>query len=360
MSSQTTYQKLKRLPVSTDLLETIPVLKKLATASAALAELKGISKTIPNEYILINALVLKEAKDSSEIENIITSQDDLYKAVTLTKNNFNSQTKEVVRYRMAMMKVYNTIKNQQFIRVKDIIDVQELLLDNNAGIRKVPGTTLKNAKTGKVVFVPPQDHQEINDLLSNFIQHFNDKDVQVHPLILMAVFHFQFESIHPFYDGNGRTGRIINVIYLIMNDLIETPLLYLSSYIIKHKKSYYEFLNEVNTTYQWENWLCFILEAIETTSNNSVFLIKEIKNLLDDTIIITQEKAPKIYRKELVEILFEHPYIKIENLVDRLHIERRTASRYLKELEEINILRSEKIGREIIFINIKLMELLKS
>lgn len=351
--------KLDFLPPPREKVETIEILRQTNKSTAALAELKGIAMTIPNQAMLINAIVLQEAKDSSEVENIITTQDDLYKALTANKSTQSAETKEVVNYRKAIFSGFSTAKKQGFIRVNDIIDIQQELVDNTAGIRSTPGTVLKNDKTGEIVYTPPQDKAEILELLTNFIYHFNQKDTELSPLINLAILHYQFESIHPFYDGNGRTGRIINILYLILNDLIDVPILYLSSYLIKNKPEYYRLLNRTNHDGEWDNWIMFMLKAIESTSRDTIVKITNIKNLLDNTIIKVQNESPKIYRKELVELLFEQPYSKIDFVVTKLGVERKAASRYLKELEEIGILESQKVGRETLYINKELIKILK-
>lgn len=359
MGQNTPDFKLEMLPPARAKVETIEILRQVNKATAALAELKGIAKTIPNQAMLINAIVLQEAKDSSEIENIITTQDELYKALTVNKSKVSADVKEVVNYRRAIFHGYDIAKEQGFIRVNDIINIQQELVDNNAGIRSTPGTVLKNDKTGEIVYTPPQDKEEILNLLTNFIHHFNQLDDDLSPLINLAILHFQFESIHPFYDGNGRTGRILNILYLILNDLIDVPILYLSSYIIKNKPEYYRLLNRTNQEGKWEKWILFMLKAVEITSKDTIKRIANIKDLLDKSIIQVQMESPKIYRKELVELLFEQPYSKIEYVVDKLNVERKAASRYLKELESIGILESQKIGRETIYLNKKLIEILK-
>ncbi len=224
----------------------------------------------------------------------------------------------------------------------------------------MPGTVLKNDKTGEIVYTPPQEKDEILNLLSNFLEHFNLEQDDLSPLIKLAILHYQFESIHPFYDGNGRTGRILNILYLIINELLDIPILYLSSYINENKSEYYILLNKVNTTDEWEEWILYILKAIEETSIKTIRRINSIKKLLDETIKFAKENASKIYRKELIELLFEQPYSKIDFVVNRLGVERKASSRYLKKLEEIGILGSQKIGRETIYVNLKLIEILKN
>jgi len=358
MRQNAPHFQLEKLPPLREKVETIEILRQTNKSTAALGELKGIANTIPNQAMLINAIVLQEAKDSSEIENIITTEDELYKALTVNKTNISPETKEVVNYRKAIFHGFDLAKKQGFLKVNDIVSVQQKLVDNTAGIRSTPGTVLKNDKTGEVVYTPPQDKAEILDLLTNFINHFNMQD-DLSPLINLAILHYQFESIHPFYDGNGRTGRILNILYLILNELIDVPILYLSSYIIDNKPEYYRLLNQTNRTGKWEEWIMFMLKAVEHTSKNTISRIINIKDQLDNTITKVQEKAPKIYRKELVELLFEQPYSKIEFVVNRLSVERKAASRYLKELEGIGVLESQKVGRETLYINKELIEILK-
>jgi len=359
MGQDAPYRILDKLPPRREKVETLKILRETNKATAALAELKGIANTIPNQSMLVNAIVLQEAKGSSEIENIITTQDELYKALTINKSNISPETKEVVNYRKAIFRGFDLIKKQGFLRVNDILEIQHELIGNNAGIRSMPGTVLKNDTTGEVVYTPPQDKKEILDLLSNFIEYFNQDQNEISPLINLAILHHQFESIHPFYDGNGRTGRIISILYLILNDLIDIPILYLSSYIIENKPDYYRLLNQTNKIGEWEEWILFMLKAVETTSIQTIEKINTIRNLLDKTVEKVQIDAPKIYKKELVELLFEQPYSKIEFVVNQLKVERKAASRYLKELEKIGILESQKVGRETIYINKKLIEILK-
>jgi len=351
-------KKLKKLPPNREKVETVEILRQLSKSSQVLGELKGIAKTIPNQAMLINAVVLQEAKDSSEIENIITTQDELYKALA-TKGKQQTQVKEVINYRKAIFTGFELIKEQGFLRMKDLETIQKTIVENNAGIRAMAGTVLKNDKTGEIVYTPPQEKDEILDLLSNFLEHFNVNHTDLHPLINLAILHYQFESIHPFYDGNGRTGRILNILYLIINDLLDIPILYLSSYINQNKSEYYKLLNTVNKTDKWDDYIMYMLKAVEATSLNTIEKINKIKEQLDKTIQIVQEKDPKIYRKELIELLFEQPYSKIEFVVNRLNVERKAASRYLKKLEGIGILKSQKIGRETIYVNKELIEILK-
>ncbi len=350
------YNKLPLLPPKIEF--SGKVFKKTIEANKALAELKGLAGIIPNQAIVLNSLILREAKDSSEIENIITTQDELYKAFSTDNMSQDPNVKEVLNYREALWMGFEIIKKKQLLTVRDIIKLQEVLIGNNAGIRKQPGTSLKNAKTGEIIYTPPFGKDVIDEKFKNLETYINSED-ETDPLIKMAIIHYQFESIHPFYDGNGRTGRIINVLYLILNGLLDLPILYLSSYIIHHKKQYYEGLDKVRTKNEWENWILYMLDSVEQTAKSTIALIKSIKNLLDKEIDNVKEKCPKIYSKELVEALFNQPYSRIATLEEKLQVTRFTASKYLKELEEIGLLKGEKLGRDMLYINKPLFMLLK-
>jgi len=350
------YNKLPVLPPKLEF--SAKVYKKTIEANKALAELKGLAGIIPNQAIVLNSLILREAKDSSEIENIITTQDELYKAFSTDQTSLDPNVKEVLNYREALWMGFEIIKKKQLLTVGDIVKLQELLIGNKAGIRKQPGTALKNTKTGQTIYTPPFGKDIIDKKLKNLEAYINSEHT-TDTLIKMAIIHYQFESIHPFYDGNGRAGRIINVLYLILNGLLDLPILYLSSYIIHHKKQYYEGLDKVRTKNDWENWILYMLDAVEQTAKSTLTLIKSIKNLLDKEIEHVKEKCPKIYSKELVELLFNQPYSRISTLEEKLKITRFTASKYLKELEEIGLLKGEKVGRDILYINKPLFTLLK-
>ena len=342
------------LPLDRDF-ETKQILKKSISANRALANLNGVAKIIPNQSILINSLALQEAKDSSEIENIITTHDELYKA-DIELSTISKETKEVQNYREALLKGYKLVKDNQLLLKKHIIEIQKELEQNQAGVRKQSGTNLKNMQTGEIVFNPPQNYQDIERLLTNLEKYINEPN-DIDPLINMAIIHYQFETIHPFYDGNGRTGRIINILYLILKNLLDIPILYLSRYIIKNKNEYYRLLQEVRVKDNWQEWILFMLDGVEKTSIETIELINKIKILMDRDKILIKEKLPKIYSKDLLEILFKHPYTKIEFLVDGLKITRQTASKYLNELETLGILNSISIGRSKFFINVKLFDI---
>jgi len=351
------YNELPILPPKVEM-ETKLVMRKLAKARAALAEMKGFGQTIPNPAMLINTLTLREAKDSSEIENIVTTQDELYIAFATQQKSVNPEIKEVLNYREALWYGYQLIKKKGFLTIVDITELQIKILDNNAGIRAQTGTQLKNAITGEVVYTPPEG-EHIKRLLKNLEEYMNVDEDEIDPLIKMALIHYQFESIHPYYDGNGRTGRIINVLYLVMKGLLEIPILYLSSYIIREKKDYYRLLSEIRYKNNWEEWIIYILSGVEETARETTVLIKEIKQLLDKTLERVRLELPSIYSKDLVELIFEQPYCKVSSIVERGLYERRTAMKYLRELEKIGILKSIKNGKQHLFLNIKLYELLK-
>jgi Fic family protein len=339
--------------------ETRAVLKKTAEAHRFLAELKGVSATIPNEAILINTLTLQEAKDSSEIENIVTTHDEIYKASLMSQAMINPAAKEVQDYSFALRASFETIRKQKIIRLHDIINVQQQLEKNNAGLRKLPGTNLKNARTGEVVYTPPQNAEDIGKLMTNLVEYINNDELcDADPLVKMAIVHHQFESIHPFYDGNGRTGRIINILYLVSKDLLDLPVLYLSRYIIQHKADYYEQLQQVRESGEWETWLLYMLDGIVQTAQSTISLIKGIKTLMQNCKHQMRTQLPKIYRQELLNNLFRHPYTKIEFIIDDLDVSRITATKYLEQLVEHGFLHKEKIGRTNYYINQPLCHLL--
>ena len=347
-----------KLPLKKDI-ETKTILKKSIEANKALAHLNGIAKIIPNQNILINSLILQEAKDSSEIENIVTTHDELYLA-NISNRQLSKEVKEVKDYKEALLFGYEEVKNRKILTINDIVHIQNILVSNDAGIRKQSGTVLKNETTGETIYTPPQSYDEVMSLLQNLIEYINDDSLEDYDyLVKMGIIHFQFESIHPFYDGNGRSGRILNVLYLILKDLLDLPILYLSNYIIKHKSDYYRLLQEIRTQANWNDWIEFMLDAVIETSKDTTILIENIEKLMIRTKRTLKEKLPKIYSKDLLEVLFLHPYTKIEFLVDRLELTRQTSSKYLKEIEKTGILKEVKIGRNRYFVNIELFELLK-
>jgi Fic family protein len=350
---------LKNLPLDIDF-ESKSVLKSLPSAHAALAELKGIASTIPNQTILINTLGLQEAKDSSAIENIITTHDDLYKS-GLNLDSFKSiNAKEVQNYINATKKGFELISKSGLLTIKIILKVQEELEGNKAGFRKLPGTVLKSSSTGEVIYTPPQDPEEIKSLMSNLERFINDRSLcDFDPLIKLSIIHYQFESIHPFYDGNGRTGRIINILYLIHEKLQNLPILYLSKYIIKSKPDYYRLLQDVRETSNWEEWLLFMIKGIEITARETIDLILQIRELMMQYKSTLRDNY-KFYSQDLLNNLFKHPYTKIEFVQRDLKVSRITAANYLNQLADDKLLTKKKLGTGNYYINDPLFELLTS
>ncbi len=348
---------LAELPLKIDI-ESKRVLKSLPSAHASLAELKGIASAIPNQTILLNTLGLQEAKDSSAIENIITTHDDLYKS-ELNLNSFNSlNAKEVQNYISALKKGFELIGRNGILTIRVILEIQQVLENNNAGFRKLPGTALKNSISGDIIYTPPQDYAEIMRLMNNLENFINENALcDYDPLVKMAIIHYQFESIHPFYDGNGRTGRIINILYLIIQGLQNLPILYLSNYIIKNKSDYYRLLQEVRENNNWEEWLLFIINGVETTSKETISLIIQIRDLMMQFKHRIRDNY-KFYSQDLLNNLFQHPYTKIEFIVRDLNVSRITAANYLNKLSEDGLLRKEKLGTGNYYINQPLFELL--
>ncbi len=350
---------LKELPPDLEL-ETKQVLKQTATAHRYLAELKGISGTIPNDAILINCLALQEAKDSSAIENIITTHDEMYKAELDSNLVSSTAAKEVQRYVEALKVGFEIVKKDQLLTSKHILAIQEILEGNTAGFRKLPGTGLKNLATGEIVYVPPQDHETIVRLMANLVDYINNDEISnLDSLIKMAIIHYQFESIHPFYDGNGRTGRIINILYLVLKDMLDIPVLYLSKYIIETKSEYYRLIQSVRDTNNWEEWILYILRGVEFTSRQTILIIQKIKEIMQKYKQEIRTKF-KFYSQDLLNNLFRHPYTKIEFLERDLKISRLTAAKYLDELADKNYLEKHKVGRSNYYINKPLFELLSS
>lgn len=347
---------LDKLPVKVDL-ESKIVLKQSIKANKALSEFNAMASSIPNRNILINTLALQEAKDSSEIENIITTHDELYQASIDTFQASNI-AKEVTGYKEALLKGCDLISTNKLLLINHITEIQSLIEKNNAGIRKQAGTTIKNKQTGSTVYTPPQNYQTLLNLLKNLEEYIN-QDNDIDPLVNMAVIHYQFESIHPFYDGNGRTGRIINILYLKLKGLLNSPILYLSHFIINNKLDYYRLLQAVRDKNNWEDWILYILGAIEITSLKGSRLVFKMRHLMLEQEKEIKTNLPNIYSKDLLELLFLHPYTKIDFIESGLGVTRQTASKYLKELERIKILTCIRTKNTKYFINVKLFSLLK-
>jgi len=351
------YNDLPLLPPKAEL-ETQSVLKKAITANRALSELNSLGNSIPNQAILISAISLQEAKASSEIENIITTNDTLYRAITAKKNNVDGATKEVIRYREALWEGFSNLKQKSVITGSMLIRIVQIIKQNEAGIRNLPGTIIKNFATNKILYTPPVGEQVILELLKNLEKYIN-QDNGADTLIKMAVIHYQFEAIHPFFDGNGRTGRILNTLYLVKQGLLDLPILYLSRYINLHKAKYYQLLHNVSFKNEWEPWVLFMLEATEETAIYTKTKIRNIRQLYEDTLAQgKRDLPPRVFSPELIEVIFSQPYTKIETLVKANIAKRKTAAEYLKELEKLGILKSEKAGKEMLYLNIKLYEIL--
>ncbi|MHC4885055.1 MAG: Fic family protein [Planctomycetota bacterium] len=353
------YNDLPLLPPKADL-ETKAVLRKAVAAGRALAELKGVGETIPNQAILVDSLMLQEAKASSEIENIITTNDALFKAFAAQTKEVDPAVKEVLGYRRAVWDGFNALKKRPVLTTNLFVQLMQTIKENQAGIRKTPGTNLKNATTGKVVYTPPEGEAVIRDKLKNLEDYIHTED-GVDPLVKLAVIHYQFESIHPFGDGNGRTGRIINILYLILKNLMSFPVLYLSKHIIENKTSYYRLLREVTENGRWEPWVLYMLGAVESTSRFTCDRILAIRTLMEETLAKAKQELPsRVYSKELIELLFHQPYTKGESIVTAGIAKRQTAAEYLKELEKIGILESQQVGKQKLYLNSKLYVLLSS
>lgn len=340
-------------------LESVEILKGLARAHRYLAELKGVAKTIPNEGMLISTLTMQEAKDSSAIENIITTHDELFRVTVLKGEKVNQAAKEVENYRAALRESYRQTKASGLIRVKDILQMQAIIEPNRAGIRKIPGTIIGNTETGEVVYTPPQHPDEIIDLLDNLVTYINDDELSgLDPLIKMALIHHQFESIHPFYDGNGRSGRIINILYLVKNGLLDLPILYLSRYIVRTKSEYYRLLQSVRDENDWQSWVLYILKGIEETAKETIEFINQIRTLVLETKRRMRSDLPKIYSQDLLNNLFFHPYTKVQFVIDQLGVSRITATRYLNQLAEHGFVSKHKMGRTNYYVNEPLVKLI--
>ena len=341
------YNDLPLLPPATEL-ETRAVLKQAISTNRILANLRGLAAQIPNQGVLINSIVLQEARLSSEIENIVTTNDELYRADADADGKTDAHTKEVLRYRQALNFGFKELA-QRPLTTNLFIDLVRIIKEVDFGVRRVPGTALKNAQ-GEVVYTPPVGEAVIRDKLAN-LEQFIHADDGLDPLVKMAVMHYQFEAIHPFEDGNGRTGRILNLLYLVECGLLDIPVLFLSRYIIANKAGYYDGLRGVTERQDWENWILYMLRAVESTAQQTFDQVTRIRVLMEQVRERVQKEAPGIYSKDLVEVIFRHPYTKIQFLVDAGIAKRQTASTYLQTLAGLGLLRPSKHGREMYYIN---------
>jgi len=348
---------LEKLPPTREV-ETKAILRKASSAHRFLAELKGISASIPNQLILINTLSLQEAKDSSAIENIITTNDDLFREELFPDYGLNASAKEVRNYVTALKAGFDLISKHGLLTANHLIEIQSKLENHKSGFRKLPGTEIKNEQTGETVYVPPQNPDEIVNLMSNLTQFINDDAIMdADYLVKMAIIHYQFESTHPFYDGNGRTGRIINVLYLVLKELLDIPVLYLSRYIVRNKDKYYGLLQKVRVEQAWEEWIMFMLEGVETTARQTIQIVEAIRQALMEYKHRIRSQH-KFYSQDLINNLFYHPYTKIEFIMRDLKVSRITATKYLDALTEDDLLKKEKISRSNYYINIALYNIL--
>lgn len=355
------YQ-IPNLPLIIDV-ETKAVLKQLARSNRALAELKGVAGTIPNENILISSLTLQEAKDSSSIENIITTQDDLYRADLAIKDfTVSPAAKEVQNYREAIFHGFQLVRQHKLLTNNNIISIQNVLKHTKGGFRVTPGTCLKR-DDGMIIYEPPQHPEDIVRYMGNLEAFINTPDLSdVDPLVKMAIIHHQFESIHPFSDGNGRTGRIVNILYLVINDLLDLPILYLSRFITHNKGEYYRLLQAVrdcgaDNAKEWEEWILFILKGVEETSIETTAMIKAISKMMADYKAVLKPLFGTTYKHELLNNLFFHPYTKIEFVCHDMGVQRKTGAKYLDMIVAAGLLNKIKIGRENYYINERLFEL---
>jgi Fic family protein len=344
-------------------LETPQVLKALSQASRALAELKGEAKAIPNQGILIDTLYLQEAKASSEIENIVTTQDELFQADLFPEAPITQAAREVALYRDALRLGFQTMQsNSGIISNNSIVDMFRLLKGRADGFRVTPGTTLKNDRTGDTVYVPPQDHQAIIKYMTTLERFINDDGASdLDPLIKMAIIHHQFESIHPFPDGNGRIGRIVNILYLTRTGLLDIPILYLSRKITRSKASYYSLLQDVRdqqgSDKSWQNWVIYMLSAVASTARDTLSIVQGLRAQMQDMKRRLREEYPKIYSQDLLNLLFRFPYTRIDFLSAELGVTRQTASKYLDQLSQSRFLTKHKAGRSTYYVNHNLVAL---
>lgn len=350
------YNDLPLLPPKADI-ETKEILRKTISAGRALAQLNGTLLNLPNPTLFLDTIYLQEAKASSEVENIITTNDELYKSLVADKKVENSATKEVLSYKEALWLGLEQLKTKPFITTNLCVKIVQCIKQNTASIRVTPGTTLSNTK-GEVIYTPPSGEKVIREKLAN-LEKFINEDESIDPLIKMALMHYQFEAIHPFSDGNGRTGRILLLLYLKLSGLLDTPVIYLSEYIIKHKADYYKKLRGVTENNEWENYILYMLDMIEETSTKGLERLNKITTTMDKTANEIKTKLPKVYSKDLVEILFRLPYTKRQHLIDENIGNPKTVGNYLQTLEENGFLKSVKVGKEKLYLNEALLKILE-
>lgn len=350
------YNELPKLPPTVNL-ETTQILRKTITASRALANLNGAITNLPNPQLFLDTIHLQEAKASSEIENIRTTNDELYKSIVADKKFDNSAAKEVISYKNALWYGLEQMEAKPFITSNLCIEIMQRIKKNTSGIRSTPGTTLSNIK-GEVIYTPPSGKEVITEKLSN-LEKFINEHSELDPLIKMSLMHYQFEAIHPFSDGNGRTGRILLLLYLKMEKLLNVPAIYLSEYISQNKSEYYKKLRQVTENQDWEAWIIYMLDMIETTAQKGLNRLKNVTALMQTMSAEIKAEIPKVYSKELIEIIFKLPYTKRQYLIDAGLGTPKTVGNYLKEIEEGGFLKSVKVGKEKLYLNFRLMEILE-
>lgn len=349
------YNDLPPLPPAAEI-DSKQILKATMPARVAVAELRLAGRDIPDQSVLINTIPLLEAKDSSEIENIVTTADKLFRFAQAHDGAADAATKEALRYRTALYAGFESLAHRPLCTAT-AVEVCRTIKAADMDVRRVPGTQLAHAATGQVVYTPPQGEALLRDMLANW-ERFLHEQIDLDPLVRMAVAHYQFEAIHPFTDGNGRTGRVLNILVLIQEELLALPILYLSRFIIANKADYYRLLLEVTREGAWEPWVLFMLRAVEQTARWTTEKILAIRALSDAAAAYVRERLPKIYSRELVDAIFEQPYCRIANLVDKGVAQRQAASRYLQDLVSIGVLREVKVGKEKLFIHPRLLQLL--
>jgi len=339
-------------------IESRAVLKQVVLSRAALAALKQAAELIPNQTMLINTIPMLEAKDSSEIENIVTTADKLFQFAQAPDSTADAATKEALRYRTALYAGFESLASRPLCTAT-AVEICRTIKGAEVDVRRVPGTQLINAATGQIIYTPPEGEARLRDMLANW-ERFLHEQVELDPLVRMAVAHYQFEAIHPFTDGNGRTGRVLNILYLIQEGLLSLPILYLSRHIIANKADYYRLLLAVTREGAWEPWVLFMLRAVEETARWTTDKILAIREQSDAAAAVVRERLPKVYSRELVDAIFEQPYCRIANLVDKGIARRQAASRYLQDLVSIGMLCEVKVGKEKLFIHQRLLQLLAS
>ncbi|MBS1745778.1 MAG: Fic family protein [Bacteroidetes bacterium] len=350
------YNDLPLLPPSTDI-ETKQILRKTISAGRALAQLNGTLLNLPNPTLFLDTIYLQEAKASSEVENILTTNDILYKSLIANKKTEDLATKEVLSYKEALWLGLEQLNKKPLITTNLCINIVQCIKQNTASIRVTPGTTLRNTKN-EVIYTPPSGEAIIREKLAN-LEKFINEDNTIDPLIKMALMHYQFEAIHPFADGNGRTGRILLLLYLKQSGLLDTPAIYLSEYIIKNKADYYKCLLAVTEKNDWEKLILYMLNMIEETSTNGLARLKKITTTMDQTTNEIKAKLPKVYSKDLIEILFRLPYTKRQHLIDENIGNPKTVGSYLQTLEKNGFLKSVKVGKEKLYLNQRLLKILE-